>query len=55
MGSYRRAALAGIQEGGQVLEVDLPPVPRQNSGCSTHTFEHSQKIGHRQEYNVHLL
>lgn len=40
MGSYRRAALAGVQEGGQVVEVDLPPVPRQDSACSTHTFEH---------------
>ncbi|KAH6662058.1 hypothetical protein B0J14DRAFT_571244 [Halenospora varia] len=38
--SYRRAAVAGVQEGGQVVEMDLPPVPRQDSACSTHTFEH---------------
>ncbi len=29
MGSYRRAALAGMEERGQVLEVDLPQVQRQ--------------------------
>ena len=45
IGSYRRAALASVQEGGQVVEVDLPPVPRQDSACSTHTFEH--RIGQR--------
>jgi hypothetical protein len=33
-------ALASIQEGGQVVEVDLPPVPRQASPSSMHTFEH---------------
>jgi hypothetical protein len=36
----RRAALAGIQEGGQVLGVDLRQVPRQDSACSAHALEH---------------
>lgn len=31
MGSCRRAALTSIEERGQVLEVDLPQVPRQDS------------------------
>jgi hypothetical protein len=35
------AALAGIQERGQVLEVDLSQVPSQISGRSTHTLERS--------------
>ncbi len=35
-----RAAPAGIQERGQVLEVDLPRVLNQNSGRSTHALEH---------------
>jgi hypothetical protein len=30
MGPCRRAALAGMEERGQVLEVDLPQVPRQD-------------------------
>jgi hypothetical protein len=36
----RRAALAGVQEGGQVLGLDLRQVPRQDSACNTHTLEH---------------
>jgi hypothetical protein len=32
--------LVGIQERGQVLELDLPQVPRQNSARSTHALEH---------------
>ena len=35
-----RAALTGIQERGQALVVDLPQVPWQDSGCSTHALEH---------------
>jgi hypothetical protein len=40
MGRPRRAALAGIHEGGEALEVDLPQVPRQNSGCNSHALEY---------------
>ena len=40
MGSYRRAALAGMEERGQILGVDLPQVPRQDSARSTPTLEH---------------
>jgi hypothetical protein len=40
MGSYRRVALAGMEEGGQILEVDLPQVPRQDSARSTHALQH---------------
>jgi hypothetical protein len=40
MGRPRRAALAGVHEGGEALEVDLCQVPRQNSGCNTHALEH---------------
>jgi hypothetical protein len=39
MGRSGRAAVAGM-EGGQVLAVDLPQVPRQDSGCNTHALEH---------------
>jgi hypothetical protein len=45
IGSYRRVALASVQEGGQVVEVDLPIVPKQESACSTYTFEY--RIGQR--------
>jgi hypothetical protein len=41
IGRPRRAALAGIYKGGEALEVDLPQVPRQNSGCNTHALEHN--------------
>ena len=40
MGCHRRAALAGVQEGGQVLGLDLRQVPRQDSGRSTHALDH---------------
>jgi hypothetical protein len=36
----RRAALAGIQERGQVLGVDLPQIPRQDSARNTYALEH---------------
>ena len=36
----RRAALAGIQERGQVLELDLRQVPKQNSGRRAHALDH---------------
>ena len=39
MGRHRRAPLAGIQ-GGQVLELDLQGVPRQDSGRSTHALDY---------------
>jgi hypothetical protein len=58
MGSYRRAALAGVQEGAQVVEVDLPPVPRQDSGCSTHTFDHrtgQRRLGFLAQVDRRLL
>jgi hypothetical protein len=35
-----RAALASIQERGQILELDLQEVPRQDSGRSAHALEH---------------
>jgi len=47
-----RTALAGVQEGGQALGVDLWQVLNQNSGRSTHALEHDpaqSRIGfHRQ-------
>ena len=41
MGCYRPATLAGIQEGGQALGLDLQGVSRQDSGCSAHALDHS--------------
>jgi len=40
MGTCRRAALAGIQERGQVLGMDLQEIPKQDSGRSTHALDH---------------
>ena len=40
MGTCRRAALAGIQERGQVEGMDLQEIPRQDSGRSTHALDH---------------
>jgi len=37
MRSYRQVALAGVQEGGQVIEVDLPTVPSRNQPV-IHTY-----------------
>ena len=39
-GTCRRAALASIQERGQVLVLDLQEVPSQDSGGSTHALGH---------------
>ena len=58
MGGSRRAALAGMEERGQALEVDLQEVPRQDSGRSTHTFEHStdqRRVGFLPQVNRRLL
>lgn len=58
MGFYRRAALAGVQEREQVVEVDLPPVPGQQSACSTHTFEHrkgQRRVGFLEQVDRWLL
>jgi hypothetical protein len=58
MGSYRGAALTGVQEGGQVVEVDLPTVPKQESACSTHTFEHhtgQRRVGFLAQVDRRLL
>jgi hypothetical protein len=38
--SLRRAALAGMEERGQVLGVDLWQVPRQDSARNTYALEH---------------
>lgn len=45
MGPYRRAALGGMEEGGQALGLDLQKVSRQDSSRNTHALEHgpSQK------------
>jgi hypothetical protein len=44
-----RVALAGIQERGQALGVDLWQVPRRDSARSTHTLEYdtaqSRRVG----------
>jgi hypothetical protein len=40
MARPRQAALARIQERGQVLEVDLLQIPRQNSARNTYALEH---------------
>ncbi len=58
MGSCRRAALASVQEGGQVVEVDLLTVPKQESACSTHTFEHctgQRRVGFLAQVDRRLL
>jgi hypothetical protein len=34
------AALTGIQERWQVLELDLPQIPQQDSACNTYALEH---------------
>jgi hypothetical protein len=41
MGSHRRAALAGIQERRQALELDLPAILKQNPASSTYALEHA--------------
>jgi hypothetical protein len=41
MGPYRRAALSGMEEGGQALGVDLQKVSRQDTSRNTHALEHS--------------
>jgi hypothetical protein len=46
IGGSRRAALTGMEEGGQALEVDLQEVPRQDSGRSTHALDHGT-VQHR--------
>jgi hypothetical protein len=38
--SYKQVALASVQEGGQVVEVDFLLVPRQDLACNTHTFKY---------------
>ena len=45
MGPCRRAALGGMEEGGQALGLDLQKVSRQDSSRNTHALEHgpSQK------------
>jgi hypothetical protein len=40
------------------VEVDLPPVPRQESACSTHTFEHrtgQRRVGFLAQVDRRLL
>ena len=41
MGPHRRAALVGIQERRQALELDLPAILKQNPASSTHALEHA--------------
>lgn len=40
MRSCRRAVLAGMEEKGRVLEVDLPQVPKQDSARSAPVLAH---------------
>jgi hypothetical protein len=41
MGHHRRAALAGIQERRQALELDLLAILKQNPASSTLALEHA--------------
>jgi hypothetical protein len=45
MGNYRRTMLAGVQEKGQVLGLDIRQVPGQDSASNTHTLEHDPASG----------
>jgi len=45
MGTYRQTALASVQEGGQVLGLDLRKVLGQDSARSSHALDHSTAQG----------
>jgi hypothetical protein len=41
METVGRAAVAGVEEGEQVVEMDIQPVPRQDSRRDTYASEHA--------------
>jgi hypothetical protein len=45
MGPVRPAAVTGVEEGEQVVEMDIQPVPRQDSRRDTYASEHAADGG----------
>jgi hypothetical protein len=41
METVGRAAVAGVEEGEQVVEIDIQPVPKQDFRRDTYTSEHA--------------